>query len=132
MSPFVFQITRTILYYLKEIIKNIDNLSRDLKNTVKNFKLIQDDKENYILSSKEIDNLVVNALISDSKSDLESWNGSIDSFDSNSDRQGQKLKLEAQKVVLHPNELLKTGYPEIQKKILELNEKETILYIISK
>ena len=94
-------------------------MSRDLKNTVKGFKIIQEDREAYTLSTKEMDNLGANALMNDSKSDLESWNGSIDSFDSNSDRQSRDARLEAQKVVLHPNELLKTEYPEIQKKILE-------------
>ena len=124
--------TKDYSLLLRRNNKSVDNLSRDLKNTVKGFKIIQEDREAYTLSTKEMDNLGANALMNDSKSDLESWNGSIDSFDSNSDRQSRDARLEAQKVVLHPSELLKTGYPEIQKKILEQNEKETILYIINK
>lgn len=107
--------TKDYSLLLRRNNKSVDNLSRDLKNTVKGFKIVQQHRDTYVLSTRDTDNLGANLLMNDSKSDLESWNGSIDSFDSNSDRQTRDAKPDSHRVVLHPSELLKTGYPEIQK-----------------
>ena len=106
---------------------NIDNISRDLKNTARTFKIIQKNRKDYTLIHKEIDMYSEQLVFQDSKSDFESWEDS--SYDSQA---AKKRKNQKEKEILPPNALLKTGYPEIQKKILDKNEKEHIFYIINK
>lgn len=108
---------------------NLENLARDLKNTVRSFKIIQKHREQYILSTKAQDLYNEQLMLQDSRSDLESWDGSLGSVDTG---QTKRQKDGKNAEVLHPSELLKTGYPEIQKKILDKNEKENIFYIINR
>jgi hypothetical protein len=96
---------------------NIDNLSRDLKNTVKNTIIIQQNRVDYLLKIKDREDeefSPAQLLLADSKSDLESWDGSLNSMDSLSEAQRKRKEIRQQEIA-HPSSLLRANYPEIEK-----------------
>ena len=101
--------------YMYLLIRNetsLDDLARDLKNTSKNFRIAQEHRDKYVLINSQFDQIPEHNLIfNDSQIDNESWSGNMDSFDD------QSTKNNDQKAT--PDTLLKSGYPEIKKTILE-------------
>ena len=100
------------MYLLVRNETSLDDLARDLKNTSKNFRIAQEHRDKYVLINSQFDQIPEHNLIfNDSQIDNESWSGNMDSFDD------QSTKNNDQKAT--PDTLLKSGYPEIKKTILE-------------
>lgn len=103
---------------------NLANISRDLKNLCKSYWISTDRHGEYCLTKKDIAD-INQLMLNDSKIDDESWSGSIETLSNANEKEGEEEKAT-------PDALLKTGYPEINKQILEQNEKFNCFYIINR